>query len=214
MYGDFLSHSRNCSQCAISQGTGRKIVPPLKPIPISRVFQIVSVDIMEMPKTKNGKYVVVFQDFLSKWPMIFPVVDQKAMTLAKLLVEQVIPFMGTPEALLSDHGTNLLSNLMLDVCELLGVKKLNTTAYHQQCNSLVERFNRTLKTMLHKQVTTYGSQWDNFLSGVLWAYRNTPYETTGEKQSVLLFGIDRWSQHCYLQLIPIQLVISQITDKK
>ena len=191
MYGDCLAHSKSCPQCAISQGTGKKIVPPLNPIPISRVFQIVGVDIMELPKTRSGnKYVVVFQDFLSKWPMVFPVADQKAITLAKLLVEQVIPFMGVPEALLSDRGTNLLSNLMLDVCQLLGVKKLNTTAYHPQCNGLVERFNRTLKAMLRKQAATYGLQWDKYLSGVVWAYRNTPHETTGEKPSFLLFGTD------------------------
>jgi len=49
MYGDCISHSRNCPQCAISQGTGKKIVPPLNPIPIDRVFQIVGVDIMELP---------------------------------------------------------------------------------------------------------------------------------------------------------------------
>ena len=74
-------------------------------------FQIVDVDIMELPKTSNGnRYVVVFQDFLSKWPMVFPTADQKALTLAKLLVQEVVPFMGVPEALLSDRGTNLLSH--------------------------------------------------------------------------------------------------------
>jgi len=151
----------------------------------------VGVDIMELPKTLRGnKYVVVFQDLLSKWPMVFPVADQKAITLVKLLVEEVVPFMGVPEALLSDRGTNLLSTLMLDVCEKLGIQKLNTTAYHPQCNGLVERFNRTLKTVLRKQAATYGNQWDQFLSGTLWAYRNTPHETTGEKPSFLLFGID------------------------
>ena len=36
----------------------------------------------------------------------------------------------------------------------------------------------------------YGTQWDQFLSGTLWAYRNTPHEATGEKPSFLLFGID------------------------
>ena len=44
--------------------------------------------------------------------MVFPVADQKATTFVKLLVEEAIPFMGVPEALLSDRGTNLLSNLM------------------------------------------------------------------------------------------------------
>lgn len=49
-----------------------------------------------------------------------------------------------PEALLSDHGSNLLSHLMIDLCKLLGV-----AAYHPpECDGMVERFNRTLKTML------------------------------------------------------------------
>ena len=76
---------------------------------------------------------------------------------------------------------------MLDVCRLLGTKKLNMTAYHPQCDGMVERFNRTLKTMIRKHASVYGSQWDTYLHGLLWAYRNTPHETTGEKPSFLLF---------------------------
>ena len=97
---------------------------------------------------------------------------------------------GVPECLLSDRGANLLSHLMIDLCELLGIKKLNTTSYHPQCNGMVERFNRTLKTMLRKHAGRFGLQWDRYLSGVLWAYRNTPHESTGEKLSFLLFGMD------------------------
>ena len=112
MYTDCVNHGKTCPHCAVARGTGRKVIPPLKPIPVSRVFQIVGVDIMELPKTSSGnRYVVVFQDFLSKWPMVFPVADQKATTLVKL-VEEVVPFMGVPEALLSDRGTNLLSTLI------------------------------------------------------------------------------------------------------
>ena len=39
---------------------------------------------------------------------------------------------GVPGQLLSDRGPNLLSNVLLDVCRLLGVKKVNTTSYHPQ----------------------------------------------------------------------------------
>ena len=55
---------------------------------------------------------------------------------------------------------------------------------------MVERLNRTLKTMLRKHVAKFHGQWDRFLPGVLWAYRNTPHESTKEKPSFLLFGID------------------------
>ena len=100
---------------------------------------------MELPLTTNGnQYAIVYQDLFTKWPMVYATPDQKAMRIAKLLAEEIVPMFGVPEALLSDCGTNLLSCLMQDVCKLLGIKKLNTTAHHLQCNGMVERFNRTL----------------------------------------------------------------------
>ena len=62
--------------------------------------------------------------------------------------------------------------------------------YHPQCDGMVERFNRTLKTRLRKHAACFGNQWDQYLSGVLWAYRNTPHDSTGEKPSFFLFGLD------------------------
>ena len=145
MFTDIVEFCNSCPQCHIAIGTGKALKPPLHPIPVDRVFQIAGIDIMELPKTSRGNnYVVVFQDFLSKYPLAFPVPDQKTKRLVRLLVEQVVPLFGVPEAL-SDRGTNLLSHLMTGVCQLLGIKKLNTTSYHPQCDRLVERFNRTLE---------------------------------------------------------------------
>ncbi len=191
MYSDAIQYAQTCPECAVVSGGGRRHLPQLHPIPVQRPFQIVGVDIMDLPKTQQGnKHVLVFQDFFTKWPLVYPMPDQKASRITRLLAEEVVPFFGVPESLLSDRGTNLLSHLMLDVCKLLGIKKLNTTAYHPQCDGMVERFNRTLKTMLRKHASTFGDQWDQYLSGVLWAYRNTPHEATGEKPSFMLFGMD------------------------
>ena len=190
LYKDAVSYCRNSPECAIVLGVGRVNRPLLHPIPVHHPFQIWGVDIMELPITAKGnKYVVVFQDLFTKWPLVFAVSDQKATRIAKLLAEELVPMFGCLECLLSDRGTNLLANVMQDVCKLMGVK-LNTTAYHPQCDGLVERMNRTLKAMLRKHTATFGKQWDTFLSGVLWAYRNMPHESTKEKPSFLLFGID------------------------
>ena len=106
---------------------------------------------MRLPVTTwENKYVVVFQDLFTncKWPMVYPISNQRAERIACLLVEEIVPFFGVPEALLSDRGTNSLSHLMKDVCKRLGIEKLNTTAHHLECDGAVERFNQTLKTML------------------------------------------------------------------
>ncbi len=44
--------------------------------------------------------------------------------------------------------------------------------------------------MLRKHAASYGTQWDKYLHGVVWAYRNVPHESTSEKPSYLLFGRD------------------------
>ena len=191
MYVDTMKYVESCPECTITAGTGRHYKPPLHPIPVSRPFQIVSADLMELPRTRRGnKYVLVLQDYLTKWPLAYALPDQKALTIAHVLVEEVIPFFGVPEALLTDRGTNLLSHLMKDLCKLLGITKLNTTAYHPKCDGMVERFNRTLKNMLRKHSSRFRNQWDNYLSSMLWEYRNVPHESTGEKPSFLLFGWD------------------------
>ena len=71
-----------------------------------------------------------------------------------------MPLFGVPEALLSDWGINLLSHLMLDVCTLLGITKLNT---HPKCDGMIKRFNWPLKIMLLKRVSQFGAQWDKHL---------------------------------------------------
>jgi transposase InsO family protein len=80
--------------------------------------------------------------YLTKWPEVFPVRDQTAPTIAKLLVEKIICCHGVPNRLLSDIGANFLSNLLKEGYSLMGIKKLNTTAYHPQTDGLVERFNK------------------------------------------------------------------------
>ena len=42
--------------------------------------------------------------------------------------------------LLSDRGAAFLSGLMQELYHLLGIHKVNTTAYHHQTDGLVERF--------------------------------------------------------------------------
>ena len=54
MYSDALRHASNCPYCAIVEGSGRKQKPPLHLIPTECPFQIIGIDIMELPLTSKG----------------------------------------------------------------------------------------------------------------------------------------------------------------
>ena len=119
MFSDATKFAKASPECAVMTGVGRRIKPPLHPIPVQRPFQILGIDIMDLPLTERGnRHVVVVQDLFTKWPFVFPVPDQRATRIARLLAEEVIPWFGVPEALLSDRGANLLSHLVLDLCKI------------------------------------------------------------------------------------------------
>ena len=106
---------------------------------------------LQLPLSYDGnQYAIVFMDYCTKWPEVFactkwPEVfaapNQTSETIAKLLVEHVIARHGVLEQLLSDRGSNFLSDLVLNICKLLDIKKINTSGYHPQTDGLVEKTN-------------------------------------------------------------------------
>ena len=163
----------------------------MQPIPVGGPFHRVAVDILQLPLTVSGnRYVAVFMDYLTKWPEAFAIPDQKAETIAKLFVEQIVCRHGVPEELLSDRGTNFLSDLVREVCQLLNVKKINTSGYHPQTDGLVEKFNATLISMIAKSCLVSDRDWDTRLPYLLFAYRLSAQESTSESPFFLLYGRD------------------------
>ena len=62
------------------------------------------------------------------------------------------------------------------MCELLGIDKTLTTPFHPASDGMVERFNRTMESMLRMQVSADQSDWDEKLPCLLMAYRATKHE--------------------------------------
>ena len=163
------------------KGGCRPSKPPLCPIPVGGPFHRIAVDVLQQPLTARGnQYVVVFLDYFTKWAEAFAVPDQRAETVAKLFVEQIMCQHSLPEELLSDRGTNFLSTLVQEICKALGVKKVNTSGYHPQTDGLVEKFNSTLTAMIAKSCDIKERDWDDRLPFLLFAYQVSAQESTKE----------------------------------
>ena len=102
----------------------------------------------------NQVTVVVFSDYLTKWPEAFPVPSIEAPVIARLFVDEIFSRHGAPRTFLTDRGSNFLSSLVTEVCRLLNTKKVNATAYRPQTDGLVERFNNTLVEAISAYVCT------------------------------------------------------------
>lgn len=91
-------------------------------------------------------------------------------------------FVGVPEELLSDRDASFLSELIQGVCDLLGMKKINTLGYHPQTDGLVEKFNSTLINLVAKCCEVRQHDWDEHLPYLLFAYRSLMQESTQESR--------------------------------
>ena len=76
--------------------------------------------------------------------------------------------MGFPKEILTDQGSNFMSELMKELCRLLKVSKLVSSPHHPQTNGLVEKFNGTLKKMLKAYAVKEPSKWDKHLPFLLY----------------------------------------------
>ncbi|CAC5402754.1 unnamed protein product [Mytilus coruscus] len=117
---------------------------------ISGPFDRVAVDVLgPIPPTYNSnKHILIFSEYLTRWPEAISVPIADATTTATIFIEEVVCRHGAPRQLLSDNGKNFRSNLVKEICKLMNTKKTYTTAYHPETDGLVERFNETLTAML------------------------------------------------------------------
>ena len=163
---------------------------PTQHIEVGEPFTFWAMDYMgPLPETARGnRHILVMMDHFSKWCEAFPTKDQKASTVANILLHKVFSRFGPPTVLHSDQGANFESNLMHELCDLMGIAKTRTSAYHPQCDGQVERQNRTLQDMLSKFVSNHADDWDQWLDPVVFAYNTSRHDSTGYSPYEMIFG--------------------------
>jgi hypothetical protein len=103
-------------------------------------------------------------------------------------VTHVISRHGSGSWLLTDRGSNLTSSFFREVCKILGVKQITTTAYHPQTNGALERYHKTMRRGLSHYINAAGTNWDTLVPLYLIAYRSMPHSSTGFTPYYLLHG--------------------------
>ena len=137
-----------------------------------------------MPETPDGmKYIVTMQDGFSRYCTACTIPNKEAVTVANALLDAWITKFGCPNRIHSDQGREFHNSIWHQLCDRLQIQKTTTPAYNPQSN-IVERFHRSLNSIMRTHLAREDAGWSRFLPMATFAYNTkvnashglTPFE--------------------------------------
>ena len=186
MNRDITSWSKSCLACQSSKISRHTKSPVGNFEPSSRRFADVHVDIVgPLPQSEGYRYILTIIDRFTRWPEAIPLEDITSSTVSTAFLSGWVSRFGCPDNIFTDRGAQFTSSTFKETTKFLGSNLKHTTAYHPQCNGMVERFNRTLKSALttHKHI-----QWTKSLPIVMLGIRAAFKEGLNSSCAELVYG--------------------------
>ena len=111
-------------------------------------------------------------DYFSKWVEAVAIPNQTAHIVADVLTREVICRFGVPLQIHSDRGSNFESPVFKEVSRPVQPQ------LRPNSDGQVERFNRTLESMLACFTGEHQKDWDTFIPYLLMGYRAAEHQST------------------------------------
>lgn len=179
-----------CTSCAAKARPRKTPQAPMGTVRVGAPMERIALDIMGPLNETECKqsFVLVIQDYFTKYVEAYPLPDQQAVTVARVLASEWVCRYGAPQTLHSDQGRNFESEVFQEMCKLFGIEKTHTTPFRPQSDGQVERFNATLHKILATTAERCHWDWDLMIPYAVMAYRATKHSATGFTPNFMMFG--------------------------
>lgn len=187
---DVQNFVKKCDDCQRYKHSRPHIEPLTITTTASTALQKIFLDLVGPLEEDNehNRYILTLQCELSKFVEGYPLPNKEAATVAKAFVENFILRYGIPDEIVTDRGTEFLASILTETCELLQIKKLNSTAYHHETLGALENTHKHLGAYLRIQSSKHPGTWSSWVPYWCFAFNNTVHSETKYTPHELLFG--------------------------
>lgn len=136
------------------------------------------------------KFLIVAIDYFTKWIEAEPLAKIGETNVVGFAWKSIVCRFGVPRSFITDNGTQFNGQGFRDFCNEWGIKLKFASVAHPKCNGLAEAANKCILQALRKKVGAAAGNWVEELPSVLWSYRTTHKNTTGETPFKLAYGAE------------------------
>lgn len=133
-------------------------------------------------------YILTIQCELTKYIEAYPLCNKEAITVAQAFVNNFILRFGIPKCIATDRGTEFISQVMVEVCKLLQIEKLSSTAYHHQSIGSLEIAHKHLGAFLRTYSTNVSYSWSHWIPFWCFSFNTSVNTQTMYTPFELVFG--------------------------
>ena len=146
-------------------------------------------DIVPFNELSNGYTVIVTaMDIYSRYLFTYCVTKIDAKTIARALVDIMTRHAYLPTTMITDEGTQFLSEVKADTTRVLGIQLRHATTKHAQTIGILERCHASLKEALKISTGERRTMWHQFVPTATLNYNTTYLSALGCKPSTVFHG--------------------------
>ncbi|XP_022159344.1 uncharacterized protein K02A2.6-like [Momordica charantia] len=136
----------------------------------------------------QAKYTIVVVDYFTKRAEAEALSTITKARITAFIWTSIVYRFGIPNTIVTDNGKQFDNVKFKDFCSKLGISHLCSSPAHPKANGQVEAINKIIKWGLKLRLDARKRRWVEELPEVLWSYRTTPRESTGETPFAMAFG--------------------------